>query len=74
MENYLGKLLRGALIVGLILLAIACRIAAGMLTEPAWDWYAQWRDIALETVGTQAEAEIPRAAPSRTWNGIPSSV
>lgn len=60
MENYLGKLLRGALIVGLILLAIACRIAAGVLTEPAWDWYAQWRDIASETVGTQAEAEIPR--------------
>lgn len=29
--------------------------------EPTWDWYAQWRDIAPETVGTQAGAEISRA-------------
>ena len=61
MNNYMGKLLRRALAVGLVLLAILCRLAAGALTETAWVWYAQWKELAPQAVGTAAREDAPRA-------------
>lgn len=61
MDNFIGKWLRRALAVGLVLLAIVCRIVAGALTETAWERYAQWKDLPPQAVGTTAQADTPRA-------------
>lgn len=61
MNNCVGKLLRRALVVGLVLLAVICRIGAGRLTETAWAWYAQWKELAPQAVGTLAQGDTPRA-------------
>ena len=61
MKNDIGKMIRRVLLVLLVLLAIACRLAAGALAGSAWDWYAAWRGLPLEAVGSQAESDDPRA-------------
>ena len=61
MDNFVGKMLRRALVVGLVLLAIVCRIVVGTLTETAWERYAQWKDLPPQSVGTMAQADTPRA-------------
>lgn len=61
MNRYLGRILRWTLAAALILLAIVCRLAAGALEETAWDWYAQWKGLAPEAVGTTAKADTPLA-------------
>lgn len=61
MNNYVGKLLRRALAVGLVLLAVVCRLAAGALTETAWARYAQWKELAPPEVGAMAGEDTPRA-------------
>lgn len=61
MDNFMGKLLRYALMVGLVLLAIICRIVAGTQTERAWEQYAQWKELPPQAVGTVAQADTPRA-------------
>lgn len=70
MNNYVGKLLRRALVVGLVLLAIACRMVAGMLTEAGWEWYAQWKELAPQAVGTMAQGDTPRAHSIAEMEGL----
>lgn len=61
MNNYVGILLRRALAVGLVVLAVVCRLAAGGLTQSAWNWYAQWKGLPPQEVGGVAQADTPRA-------------
>ena len=61
MDNFMGRLLRRAMVVGLVLLAIVCRIVAGALTETAWAWYARWKELPPQAVGAAAQGDTPRA-------------
>lgn len=59
--NFLGKVLRIGLVIGLIILAIVCRLVAGGLTGTAWTYYQQWKGLAPDAVGTAAEGDTPLA-------------
>ncbi len=59
--NFLGKLLRVALVAALILLLILCRLVAGALIEPAWEVYARVRGLASDSVGGPIQADTPFA-------------